>query len=449
MGSKSSVYRLAVILCTWLLSSPLCAQESPATPVPVQVPAVEVEVVPSALRVNGFGTLGMVRSGTNFEGVYRRDVSQSPNRGATSAATDSRVGIQANYALNGQFELVGQLVAKERALSNRPRDALEWAFLSYRPTADTTLRVGRTSPDLFLLSDYRNVGFAYVAARPPVDFYGVLPLGPLDGVDVTKSWISSDAAWRAKAFWGRNYDPFQRPSDVARKADLRGVYGLVLSGEYEGFLGRATLARSRVDFKSVQSQLQPLNDGLDALTGLPVPSVAAEAQSLQSRLKFSDIFATYTALGVAYDRASWLVNAEALRTLSNAPSVELQAGYVMLGRRLGKWTVHGTLSAVRTVGSAPAAPQWADSLSSLASVLGPNFASNAQFLGSAAVAAINSGRSQQSTVSLGARWDFDPRIALKLQWDRVRVAPNGGFIMSGKSSGGVINAGTVLLDFVF
>jgi hypothetical protein len=62
---------------------------------------------------------------------------------------------------------------------------------------------------------------------------------------------------------------------------------------------------------------------------------------------------------------------------------------------------------------------------------------------------INSGRIQQRTFSLGFRWDLDPRIALKLQWDRVFVSPHGGAIWVGDSSGGRAQVGTVMVDFLF
>ena len=101
-----------------------------------------------------------------------------------------------------RFELVGQVIATRRSRYAPASEAIEWAFAAYRPQADLTLRLGRVNPDWFLMSDYRNVGFAYLMARPPVEFYGSLP-SSLDGMDLARVWNGTDSQWRAKAFWGR------------------------------------------------------------------------------------------------------------------------------------------------------------------------------------------------------------------------------------------------------
>ena len=80
--------------------------------------------------------------------------------------------------------------------------ALEWAFVALRPTPDWTLRLGRINPDAFLLSDYRNVGFAYPWVRPEIGFYGTIPLYSITGGDLTRTWADGSTYWKAKLFAG-------------------------------------------------------------------------------------------------------------------------------------------------------------------------------------------------------------------------------------------------------
>jgi hypothetical protein len=63
---------------------------------------------------------------------------------------------------------------------------LEWAYLRWRPWNDLDLRVGRLGLDVFLLSDYRNVGYAYPWMRPPQEFYAPLFPYHLDGADIAQ-----------------------------------------------------------------------------------------------------------------------------------------------------------------------------------------------------------------------------------------------------------------------
>ena len=142
----------------------------------------------SSLRFSGFGTLGAVHADVSEPWGFRRDASQPLHQGGVRGDVDSRFGLQANYAIDNQLEFVGQVQLKRRVSESKPSDSLEWAFASYRPTSDLTIRVGRTSPDIFLLSDYRSVGFAYPWVRPNVETYAILPIFSVEGVDATKVW---------------------------------------------------------------------------------------------------------------------------------------------------------------------------------------------------------------------------------------------------------------------
>jgi hypothetical protein len=156
-----------------------------------------------ALRLSGFGSLGVAHVDAPEGWVYRHELSQPLNSSSTRLDLDSRLGLQVNYTPSSAFELVGQAILMRRASAAERTDLVEWAFAAYRPNADWTLRLGRVNMDIFLMSDHRSVGFAYPLARPPVEFYGQLP-SSLDGADATRVWSDGNAQWRAKLFSGRS-----------------------------------------------------------------------------------------------------------------------------------------------------------------------------------------------------------------------------------------------------
>ena len=267
------------------------------------------------LRLNGFGTVGLARAETDFDGTFRRDISQRTGQTGVRGNWDSRLGFQANYAINDRVELVGQAVLKDRPYANGLKESIEWAFASYRLTPDTTVRVGRTGMDLFLISDYRNVGFAYTAARPNADFYAMLPLNGLDGADVSHQWRLGEDLWRAKLFAG--HSTYSITSTY--KGELSSVFGLTLSRESDGLLTRGTIARTKIDFTS--SDLAALRAGLTQVANtVPVPSVAAEARHMLDQGKYRDIRVTYASAAFAYDRSNWLLSGEYMRSFSDAPA---------------------------------------------------------------------------------------------------------------------------------
>ena len=153
----------------------------------------------SDLRVNGFGTLGLVDVLPHDDWGFRRDVTQSARHDDhLRADVDSRLGLQAAWRLDPRFELVGQVVLKPRAREAADDESLAWAFAAWRPAPEWEIRVGRTSPDLFMLADVRNVGFAYPWMRPSVEFYGWMPPSTLDGADASRQWQWGDSRLRRR-----------------------------------------------------------------------------------------------------------------------------------------------------------------------------------------------------------------------------------------------------------
>jgi hypothetical protein len=396
--------------------------------------AQSAEPAAAGLRVSGFGTLGVVHATAPEGWGYVRDLNQPGNHGGTRGDTDSRLGLQLNYAPSAQFELVGQFLAMRRQANAKHGDIVEWGFAAFRPSADLTLRAGRVNVDQFLMSDYRNVGFAYLFARPPVDFYALLP-SSLDGADVTQVWNMGGARWRAKAFAGQ-----ARTGAV----NLRQLQGAMLSREADGLLLRAGLTRTRL--KDTTAAVVPLLEGLSGIAGLPVPAVAAEALALRDRLDLTGAQITYAALGFSYERADWQLSGELTRT-SGHPEVHFVAGYVGVGRRFGAVTLYGLASRSASREAPATAPAWGTALDPL---LGTPAAQQAQLLADAAAYAVNISRVDQQTRALGARWDIHPRLALKLQWDRVHVGANGSLLWTNPTPApGRIDVGSMLLDFVF
>lgn len=394
--------------------------------------AQSAEAEGNGLRISGFGTLGVVHSEAPAGWSFLRNVEQPSSSRSTRVDVDSRLGIQLNYAANSQIELVGQLQATRRLPAASAGDAVEWGFVAYRPTADLAFRAGRLNLDQFVMSDYRNVGFAYLYARPPVEYYGSVP-STLDGADFTSTWSFDDSRWRAKAFAGRS-----KTGGVA----LSDVYGISVSREADGLLLRGGWTTAKLTRNS--SNIALLLGGLDQIQALPIPAVAAEAEALRGALDLSARPFTYITLGLTYDREHWQFAAELANVSIGRSNVKV--GYASIARRFGAATWFAMMSDARD-GTPPAAtPAWEADLSP---IIGPAAAQQAQVLGAtAAYAASQSIR--QTTYSLGSRWDVHPRMAVKVQWDHVRVHANGGYLWSNANSDpGTANIGTVLLDFVF
>src|SRR3954471_3354516 len=156
----------------------------------------------SEWNVSGFGTVGVVGQSAGSGGGFRRDMSQPGAKSDVSASQDSRLGLQLNWQPDSAWEGAVQAVAAQRPSAAPLSESLEWAFVGVRRLADTGVGLGRVSPDIFLFSDSRNVGFALPWARPPVEFYGFAPGTSVNGLDLEQRWSAGNAAWHARLTGG-------------------------------------------------------------------------------------------------------------------------------------------------------------------------------------------------------------------------------------------------------
>lgn len=393
----------------------------------------------SKLRISGFGTLGLTHTSGPNELGYRRDVTQSANSGGTRADIDSRLGLQLNYSITPQFELVGQVVAKRRSKYALSSDNIEWAFAAYRPQPDLTMRLGRLNVDAFLLADYRNVGFAYSYARPPVEFYGYLPKF-IDGVDISKDVQLNNSLWRIKAFAGRS-----KTGDLAHdsRITIKPMYGLKLSREANGLRLRAGIAY--VGLYDNPNAIKPLIDGLSSIQNIPSPSVAAQAMNLRTELDLTDNSTIYKSFAVNYELQEWLFTLELAKVSGYGG---FTSGYAALGKRFDAITLFGGVSYISSSQeSNDTIPDWE---ATLTPIIGAAAAQQAQFLGATTVSVINQKGASQHNILLGGRWDFRSDMALKIQWDHTNVDEYAGSLLSNstlKSSN--VDVFSLLLDFVF
>jgi hypothetical protein len=380
------------------------------------------------LRMNGFGTLGLVEATPHDDWGFRRDVSQpSRHDGGLRADVDSRLGLQAAWRLDPQWEFVGQLVLKPRADEAADDESLAWAFAAWRPTPEWTLRVGRTSPDLFLLSDVRNVGFVYPWMRPNVEFYGWVPVSALDGIDVARQWQLGEGYLRAKLFAGRTSVTLaSTQGDGDTHANVRPLVGGTLTWDSGALTVKATLAQARSRARD-PAAVGRAHAGLDGLAALPIPIVASQAGQLRDSFP-ADVFVTrYAALGLAWDASPWQLQAEVARISGNFDSSDSWYGYASAARRFGDTTLFATIGRARASHRPLPDPQWTTALTP---VLGPALAAAAQELGQGIASNYNLAREDQASVGIGARLDLDDRIAVKLQLDAVRSAAFGGGLWS-------------------
>lgn len=393
---------------------------------------------------SGFGTLGVTYS-DNRETDFRSSIIQPMGVGMSkplSAGIDTKAGVQAVAGIGKDMTATVQVVA-DRRFDNTYSPRFEWANLKYQINKDLHVRAGRVVAPVFMVSDYRNVGFAQTMVRMPYEVYGQNPITHMDGLDVAYKHDIAGGTLGVQVVAGRIKE-FTPTAEVRGNGQLLG-----LSYEKGASTFRIGYLKDKVDAEGdMLTALDPLNQAaiqFGHLVGRPGPV-----------MPHRDVEMKLLNLGYAYDNGTWLMQSEFVQSRGGGAMIEdTRSWYLMGGYRLGKLTPYLSFSRVNSTELPHPAPAVSPfpALDPLA-------------------AAINTVDQQlrtlweQSTISVGARYDFYKNVALKLQLDHIRKpgsvgTPNqgmlimpGSFSTSGTLAPAItknvnVNLLTLALDFVF
>lgn len=356
---------------------------------------------------SGFGTIGLVHAQANGA-TFVRDITEpkgATNRGL-SWETDSRVGFQVNLKASEQFEAVAQVVSHYQ-WDNNFQPELTWGFLKYSPNDMVDLRVGRIGFDALLASDTRDVGFTYLWARPPVEYYGTLPVPYIDGADLVLRQPLGSGVGRLKLFSGitrQKIPTFFGLIEDLSGSRITGAFADYQDNRWTARIGKADIRLAQgfpgeVEIVgSLRDQANQAGDGTPLQQALN--SYATDVALVGKHISFASV-------GLAYENGPLQTQIALMHFTSQTLLYpESHSGYISAGYRIDKFTPYVAISAVKSRKSNRAedlANKGAD----------PGLYDVANFM-------LTTGQEIQQTLSLGMRYDMLSNVALKFQVDLVR-----------------------------
>ncbi|RTL33886.1 MAG: hypothetical protein EKK47_00535 [Burkholderiales bacterium] len=440
-------------------------------------------------RLSGFGTIGAVRNGTDdAEFNYPGQGGGATKRGSLNP--DSKLAVQGTYKFSPTVSGTTQVMTKYDA-DGQYVPGIEWAFAKWQATPGLSFRAGRMGAPYFMISDFRDVGYANTTVRPALDVYGQVPVSQFQGADasyqlnVGQSTVTATLwAGDSKAYF--NSASTKPPTEVL----IQGQIGLNLQADLsEGWSMRLGRSQGKLTLNSASGDLlraystgqsRPGDSvalqtaaaqgaGVRAiLAGAAAGSVPTAAASLASLSQVdalvnpSGVNASFTGFGLTYDQDNWVFNGEYTKRKTDSFVSDTTGWYGTLGYRISKFTPYFGLSKVVT-NRRSSNPVVA---SNLVGTLGGGNANAvaADFVTGNVKAGVDSvlgvEKLDQKTTTLGVRWDATSSLAVKAQFDRI-VKPadsNGMFLIPDSTTSAArnftnnkrsVNVLTLSVDFVF
>jgi hypothetical protein len=363
--------------------------------------------------LSGFGTLGVTRT-TSDEVHFVRDLAQPEGAGRRwDGRVDSMLGVQGNLKLNSQLEGVVQVVSRYR-YDRSFTPEVSWAYLKYEPDPKLSLRAGRLGTEFFMLADSRMVGYSYLSARPPGDYFWSLPFYSIDGADAVLSVPLGDSVLRAKVFYGIS-DERIALEDREWKLDGSPMTGGYLDLQTGPWVFRVSYAN--IVFRN--------NLPLDSVFDKYLPP--AMVQQSGDYLATANTRSHYYAFGAVYDSGPWQLHLMLNHIVQGSNAFQSSdGGYFQAGYRIGSVTPFVGHSWVRS-------DQRGNTLNRVVGAI------------------MVDGHADQNTTTAGARWDVARNVALKAQWDHINGEPESIFPYRRETSAwtGKMDVFTLTMDFVF
>lgn len=377
--------------------------------------------------LTGFGTIGHTVSDQPY--TYQRFVDQ---RG--TFMRDSVLGAQLDLSLTPTLSATLQgRHAASTVNDDHTSGRLTWAFVSWRPHNDWLLRIGRLRAPMFMHSENTDVGVTYDVAHQPTELYAasLTPTTDLDGFSISQTSSFDQGELTLDAYHGRA----RITTRIYRRDDIPGYQnhgadripfsltarGLVASWRTPADdLLRVGMHRLVAEFDNYyQSRnyphvtdtpgISPYYKVIDEIPGPPIPR--------HGRID-------YQMLTLGFDlglQPNWRLLGEysTRRQQVSTQMPRINAGYLTLTHRIGRWTPylqHGLLRSTgeqlgyyEAINGNRITSTWLDAASLRAANL-------SQRAGADTIYAFD-----QRSLALGTSYRIDHHQILKAEWQQVRT----------------------------
>ncbi|MFY8273198.1 porin [Pseudoalteromonas sp. SSDWG2] len=354
------------------------------------------------IRINGFAsiTAGMTLDDGDTLFGYNDEFSLKP---------ESLFALQVSADLQEKLSATAQIIAR----GENDFDAeFEWAYITYELTENTQLSAGKMRIPFYRYSDFLDVGYAYRWIRPPQSVYN-LSFSTYEGLSLLHNSTLGEWDSSLQLMFGAVDDDIAAvsSSDAAKLNDTLG-FNWTLSKDWFSARAAYFISEATIDLSN-SAQLSALIGGLNGF-GLTEQA---------SNLAIDEDDAYFAAIGFSIDYEDILVDAEYTEfEVDNSILAKQQQYYVSLGYRIDEWTLSLTYEDNDDDNDAS---EFNTVPTSITTQLGPIPVStnptdpNAPLLRDLTNFALASQSAADNSYSVGARYNFHPAAAFKVDFTQV------------------------------
>lgn len=207
----------------------------------------------------------------------------------------TKVGIQADIKINDELSATFQVVNRQNAWTGGSdmddrETTVEYGFLAYKASDETTVRAGRLRTPFFLLSEYVEVGAIVPWNTAPSSVYHQMPTNAFDGVDILYNGQFGDTSYTAQAFYGNSdSDVYLSAAGFGANVDMANMYGGNVTLTRGDWTARFAYGKGDISFGVSPLVEMGIAQNIDLLTDGAQQSFAGAEQALAASEQLAEI----------------------------------------------------------------------------------------------------------------------------------------------------------------
>ncbi|MCW8900532.1 MAG: hypothetical protein OQK75_08755 [Gammaproteobacteria bacterium] len=351
------------------------------------------------IDISGYASFKAIANSNDQKVSYYNGL--APEGEINTDSRESNLGIQFSTDISPKMDMTVVMSARGGP-SQKYNFETEWAYANYKFNDDLSLRIGKVKGPFYMVSDYKDVGYAYPWASVPDEVYSTNPIRSVNGLDLVYQKTINNVTYLGELYYGSgNNTSFILPTSLT---DLNAAF----SSSYT--------TTSQVSFKThdmLGFNASVSFDGMSFRLGYFDTKVDAFGQT--------DLEGSFGGIGMTIDKNNFVVYAEYIAR-DTGPGLEMafpdaNAGYLTLGYRMGDFLPYVTAASIG---------EGADK-----SIYTP----------------------KQTSTTLGLRYELDDAAALKIEAKNIKPdtynpTPDAGGLFDGNITENVTIV-TVAIDVLF
>lgn len=353
------------------------------------------------VRINGFASIVGGQTLDDDDTLYGYD-------------NDFNMEQESKFALQVSADLQERLSATAQVIARGENDfdaEFEWAYLTYEISDNSQLSAGKMRIPFYRYSDFLDVGYAYRWVRPPKSVYN-LNFSTYEGLSYL--YNSNIGEWDSsiQLMYGSVNEDIAAVTE-SDNVEINDAFGFNWTLSKDWFTARAAYILSEVSIDvSNSAQLSALFSGLSGY------GLYEQRQDLA--VEEDDSY--FAGIGFGIDYNNFLFDAEYTQyEIEDSFLAKQSQYYASVGYRIDDWTVHFTYennddendsSELNTIPAQIQTPNGPINVSTNPSD------PNAPLLRDVTNFALLSQRAESNTYTIGARYNFHPSAAFKIDVSR-------------------------------